>query len=83
MALPLPCVTLTLSLAMTSAAVADTLALSAGMTSAAVAEAARKRWGSSGARRIPIELIGAYPENRGKLGVSAWHVHEVHCVLLI
>ena len=52
--------------------------MSADMTSAAVAEAARKKWGSSGVRRIPIDLIGAYPENRGKLGVSPWHVHEVY-----
>ena len=53
--------------------------MSADKTSAAVADAARKRWATSGARRIPIDLIGAFPENRGKLGVSPWHVHEVYC----
>ena len=28
-------------------------------------------------RYIKLEEIGTYPENRGRLGVSAFHVHEV------
>jgi len=30
-----------------------------------------------GVRPIPLHEIGTYPENRGRLGVSAFHVHEV------
>ena len=32
---------------------------------------------TGGVQVVPLELLGICPLNRGRLGVSAYHVHEV------
>ena len=49
------------------------LALSAEMTSADAS-------GGSGMRRVQLELIGAFPQHGGNLGVCPGHMHEAHFV---
>ena len=47
-------------------------------TVADVAEQARKRWSvGAGLQTIAVDDLGTVPCNRGRLGVSAHHVHEV------
>ena len=59
-----------------------TMAASKGSVAAfptsSIAEAARSKYSVGNAlQAIPIELLGTVPWNRGKLGVSSFHVHRV------
>ena len=49
----------------------------AGEATASVAERARSKWSNSHLRYIPLDQLGTSPYNRGRLGVSSFHVHEV------
>ena len=42
-----------------------------------MAERARSKWSNSHLRYIPLDQLGTSPYNRGRLGVSSFHVHEV------
>ena len=44
---------------------------------AEVAEASRAKWGSGPLQNISLELLGIAPWNRGRLGVSPYHVFDV------
>ena len=46
-------------------------------TSAQVAKEARDRWTRGPLRLIRVEELGVVPSNRGGLGVSRHHAHEV------
>ena len=47
-------------------------------STAAVAEKARSKWSvGGGLQTIPLDLLGTVPWNRGRLGVSSHHAHEV------
>ena len=48
-----------------------------GEATASVAERARSKWSNAHVQFIPLNLLGTSPYNRGRLGVSSFHVHEV------
>ena len=48
-----------------------------GEATASVAERARSKWSNSHLRYIPLDQLGTSPYNRGRLGASSFHVHEV------
>lgn len=45
-------------------------------TATSLAEKCRRRWSEPNLRHVDVALIGTWPENRGGLGVSPFHVHE-------
>ena len=54
------------------------------VSTASVAEAARAKWTlGGGVQTIAVDLIGTVPWNRGRLGVSSHHVHEVARSILV
>lgn len=44
---------------------------------AAVADACRSKWGAGPLQNISLDLLGIAPWNRGRLGVSVYHVFDV------
>jgi len=48
-----------------------------GQSIAEVAEAARVKWGSGSLQNISLDMLGIAPWNRGRLGVSYYHVQDI------
>ena len=42
-----------------------------------MAEAARLKWGSGPLQNISLDMLGIAPWNRGRLGVSFYHVQDI------
>ena len=51
--------------------------MSSGVPTSSIAERARAKWSTGGLQFIHLNMLGTIPWNRGRLGVSSFHVHEV------